>query len=173
MYHYYVRVYCSPWLSPYMGVCNSLSPTHVILYSNGECTSRTSILTTFTVIQRTTCTICITRACNPIVALPTQCKISTIGLDQKLSLLVSNCKSQRLSFQVSQSKLTCECYTRSKQRFIFSLNNLPIIREYTKLSILWLWVVRSQVTVNSQELESFRARYTKWETVPESTQIHL
>ena len=83
--------------------------------------------------------------------------------------MISYMKSSRWQLQISKIvissftiKLTCKCLIRSKKRFLFSLNNLSIIRKYTKLSILWLWVVRSQVTVNSQVSESSRARYGKW-----------
>lgn len=56
------------------------------------------------------------RLYNPryVAVLPTPQTILTFGLDQKLGHSVSNCKSERFTFQILESELTCKYYRISK-----------------------------------------------------------
>ena len=55
--------------------------------------------------------------------LPNVQVISNVGSNWKLFCMNSQCKSQRLSFQVSESMLRCRSCKRSEYKFFFSLND--------------------------------------------------
>ena len=64
--------------------------------------------------------------------LPTPHIFMVVGSAWELSHPVSNCKSCRFSFQVSESKLRCNSYSRSKWRFS---SWIDYVGAYS-----WLWV---------------------------------
>jgi hypothetical protein len=85
-------------------------------------------------------------------SLPTAKTILAIELDWDLPHLVSNCESQRPSFQVWGSRLRCKDCKRSNWRFSFSLhdhigppNRLPtmLIVEPTMVSTYWRYALIS------------------------------
>ena len=60
---------------------------------------------------------------QPYCDAPTPNIILANGWDQDLSHLVSNCESQRLTFQVSKSELNCKSFYKSKLKILYLFND--------------------------------------------------